>query len=69
MPAYSGNTFLKNKKFHIDKTIDRNGLLPLTALKSKKYYRTPKPLHSYLFFGKLVKDIKYQKFKTSWGKK
>ena len=68
LPAYSGDSFLKNKEFHIDKSIDTNGLLPLTALKSKRYYRTPQPLHSYLVLGKLVKDIKYRSFKTSWGK-
>ena len=68
LPAYSGDSFLKNNEFHIDKSIDRNGLLPLTALKSKRYYRTPQPLHSYLVFGKLAKDIKRRSFETSWGK-
>lgn len=67
LPAFSGETFLKTKKFHIDKSIDRNGLLPVTALKSKRYYRTPQPLHSYLIYGKLVKEIENKTFETSWG--
>ena len=69
LPAFSGEAFLKTKKFHIDKSIDKNGLLPLTALKSKRYYRTPQPLHSYLVYGKLAKEIKNKNFETSWGKK
>ena len=69
LPAFSGENFLKTKKFHLDKTIDRNGLIPLQALKTKKYFRTPQPLHSYLVFGKHTKEISKLKFETSWGKK
>ena len=68
MPAYSGDSFLKNNVFHIDKSIDRNGLLPLTALKSKRYYRTPQPLHSYLVFENLSKILNNEGLKPLGGK-
>ena len=67
LPAFSGEEFIDKKKFHLDKSIDRNGLLPAEALKSGKYYRTPQPLHSYLAIGKHVKEIKKLNLETSWG--
>ena len=69
LPSFSSEEFLAKKKFHLDKSLDKNGLLPLEALKSKKYYRTPQPLHSYLAFDKNINEIKKLKLKTSWGKK
>jgi len=69
LPASSGEEFINKKEFHLDKSLDRNGLLPLEALKSGKYYRTPQPLHSYLAIGKHVKEIKDLCLETSWGKK
>jgi len=69
LPSFSGNAFLKSKQFHIDTSLDRNGILPKEALKSKKYFRTPQPIHSYLVLGKHKKEISKLKFKTSWGKK
>jgi len=68
LPSFSSQEFINKKKFHVDKSIDNNGLLPAEALKSGKYYRTPQPLHSYLAFGKHVKEIKKLRLKTSWGK-
>lgn len=67
LPSFSANSFLKNYKFDIKKTIDNVGLIPKIALKRKKYYRTLQPLHSYLIFGKKTKDVKNLKFTTSWG--
>ena len=69
LPAFSGEEFINKKKFHLDKSMDRNGLLPAEALKSGRYYRTPQPLHSYLAIGKHVKEIKKLSLETSWGKK
>ena len=69
LPAFSGESFLKKKEFHLDKSIDKIGLMSLEALKSKKYFRTPQPLHSYLILGKHVKEISKIKYETSWGKK
>ena len=68
LPASSGEEFINKKEFHLDKSLDRNGLLPLEALKSGKYYRTPQPLDSYLAIGKHVKEIKKLNLETSWGK-
>lgn len=68
LPSFSGEEFLAKNRFHLDKSLDNNGLLPAEALKSKKYYRTPQPLHSYLALGKHVNEIKKLKFKTSWGR-
>ena len=68
IPSFSSESFLKNEKFDIMRSIDRNnGLISLEAFK-KNYYRTPQPLHSYLVFGKEIKKIKKLKFETSWGK-
>jgi len=66
LPSFSANSFLKENKFDIKKSIDNVGVIPKYALK-KKYFRTPQPLHSYLAFGKEVKNIKKLKHNTSWG--
>lgn len=69
LPSFSSQIFTKKTKFIVDKTIDNsNGMLPKEALKRKKYYRTPQPLHSYLCFGKKVNEIRKLKYETSWGK-
>ena len=67
VPSFSSESFLRSKKFDLKKTIDKNnGIISLEAF-NKNYYRTPQPLHSYLVFGKEIKEIKKLKFKTSWG--
>lgn len=66
LPAFSALSFLKKKNFYIKKTIDNIGIISKYALK-KKYYRTPQPLHSYLVFGKKIKEIKKLKHYSSWG--
>jgi hypothetical protein len=66
LPSFSSNSFLKKKKFDIKKTIDNIGAIPKYAIK-KNYFRTPQPLHSYLIFGRQVKEIKKLKNSTSWG--
>ena len=66
LPSFSANSFLKENKFDIKKSIDNVGVIPKYALK-KKYFRTPQPLHSYLVFGKEVQNIKKLKHITSWG--
>ena len=68
LPSFSGQFVTKHNYFKIDSSIDNIGVIPKEALKSKKYYRTPQPLHSYLVLGKDVNKIKKLKFKTSWGK-
>ena len=67
IPSFSSENFLKNKKFDLKKTIDKNnGIISLEAF-NKNYYRTPQPLHSYLVYGKEINEIKKLKFETSWG--
>jgi len=66
LPSFSGNSFLKEDKFDIKKTIDNIGILPKEALK-RKYFRTVQPLHSYLVYGKEKEEIKKLKNLTSWG--
>ena len=66
LPSFSANSFLKEKKFDIKKSIDNVGVIPKYALK-KKYFRTPQPLHSYLVFGKEIENIQNLKHITSWG--
>tara|TARA_B100000989_G_C19428130_1_gene421744 strand:+ start:48 stop:860 length:813 start_codon:yes stop_codon:yes gene_type:complete len=67
IPSFSAENFIKSKKFNIKKTIDRkNGIIANAALKAN-YYRTPQPLHSYLVFGKKVREVKKLKLLTSWG--
>jgi len=66
LPSFSANSFLKEKKFDIKKSIDNIGILPKYALK-KNYFRTPQPLHSYVVFGKEKNKIKKLKHLTSWG--
>jgi len=45
-----------------------SGIIPTQALKSKKYYRTHQPLHSYLVKGPKTKEVKNLSLDTSWGK-
>ena len=68
LPSFSDQFVIQNNYFKIDSSIDNIGVIPKEALKSKKYYRTPQPLHSYLVLGKDVRKIKKLKYKTSWGK-
>jgi len=68
LPSFSDQFVIKNNHFKLDSSIDNIGVIPKEALKSKKYYRTPQPLHSYLVLGKDVSKVKKLKFKTSWGK-
>ena len=65
-PSFSANSFLKENKFDLKKSIDNIGILSKEALK-RNYFRTNQPLHSYLIFGKGVYDIKNLKLLTSWG--
>ena len=65
-PSFSADIFIKTKKFDLNKSIDNIGVIPKIALQ-RGYYRTPQPLHSYLVFGKNIKDIKKLSHKTSWG--
>ena len=44
------------------------GSIPNLALKSRRYYRSEAPLHSFLLKGKGVKQVKNLKQKTTWGK-
>ena len=67
LPSFSDQVVTKNNYFKLDSFIDNIGVIPKEALKSKKYYRTPQPLHSYLVLGKDVNKIKKLKLKTSWG--
>ena len=68
LPSFSDQVVSKNNHFKLDSSIDNIGVIPKEALKSKKYYRTPQPFHSYLVLGKEVNKIKKLKLKTSWGK-
>ena len=68
LPSFSDKFVIKNKYFKLNSSIDNIGVIPKEALKSKKYYRTPQPLHSYLVLGKGIAKIKKLKLKTSWGK-
>lgn len=69
IPSFSAETFLKNNKFDIKNSFDKNnGIIPQEALKRNYYYRTPQPLHSYLIFGKKINEVKNLELKTSWGK-
>jgi len=68
LPSFSDQFVIKHNYFKINSSIDNIGVIPREALKSKKYYRTPQPLHSYLVLGKDVNKVKRLKFKTSWGK-
>ena len=65
-PSFSANIFLKTKKFDLKNSIDNIGILSKEALK-RNYFRTPQPLHSYLIFGRDIKDIRKLSHKTSWG--
>lgn len=66
LPAFTGQTLLKKKVIHLDKDIDKNGLISLEGLK-RKYYRTRLPVHSYLVYGN-TNEIEKIKFTSSWGK-
>lgn len=66
LPAFSANSFLKENKFDIKKSIDKIGILPKEALK-RNYFRTIQPLHSYFVYGKDRKIVKKLKNYTSWG--
>ena len=68
LPSFSNQFVIKNNYFNLDNSIDNIGVIPKEALKNKKYYRTPQPLHSYLVLGKDINKIKRLKLKTSWGK-
>jgi aminoglycoside N3'-acetyltransferase len=69
LPAFSSNIFLETGNFFLKKSIDnKNGIIPIEALKRKNYYRTPQPLHSYLIYGKKINEVKKLKLETSWGK-
>jgi aminoglycoside N3'-acetyltransferase len=66
LPSFSANSFLKENKFDIKKSIDNVGVLPKEALK-REYFRTTQPLHSYLVYGKEKRLVKKLKHHTSWG--
>jgi aminoglycoside N3'-acetyltransferase len=66
LPAFSANSFLKENRFDIKKSIDNIGVLPKEALK-RNYFRTVQPLHSYLVYGKEKKLVEKLKHLTSWG--
>ena len=67
LPSFTGESFYKKKYFSIDTDIDKiNGFIPIAALK-RSYFRTKQPIHSYLVFGKKVKEVRKLKLLTSWG--
>ena len=66
-PSFS-NDFAINKKYDKTLSLPNTGIIPITALKSKKYFRTFSPLHSFLVKGPLVEEIKKLNQQTTWGK-
>ena len=66
LPSFSNDLAIK-KKYDEILSIPNTGIIPTTALKSKKYFRTSSPLHSFLVKGPLVKEIKKLNPQTTWG--
>jgi len=66
-PAFS-NEFIEKKKFDIKLSKPYTGSIPNLALKSKNFFRTESPLHSFLLKGEKVEEIKKLKQMTTWGK-
>ncbi len=66
-PAFS-NDFVLKKKYDLKLSKPYTGSIPNLALKSRRYYRSESPLHSFLLKGKGVKQVKNLKQKTTWGK-
>ena len=65
-PSFSNDLAIK-KKYDEILSLPNTGIIPITALKSKKYFRTPSPLHSFLAKGPLVEEIKKLNQQTTWG--
>tara|TARA_Y100000816_G_C26101580_1_gene583994 strand:- start:1281 stop:2120 length:840 start_codon:yes stop_codon:yes gene_type:complete len=69
LPSFSSEAFKKENKFDLKLSLDnKNGIISKEALSRTYYYRTPQPLHSYLVYGKKIKEIQKLSLKTSWGK-
>ena len=66
LPSFSNDLAIK-KKYDEILSIPNTGIIPTAALKSKKYFRTSSPLHSFLVKGRLVKEIKKLNPQTTWG--
>ena len=68
-PSFTSKEFFSLNKFDVDLSLPKeSGIIPTIALKSKKYYRTPQPLHSYLVKGPKTKEVKKLSLVTSWGR-
>ena len=66
LPSFSNDLAVK-KKYDEILSLPNTGIIPTNALKSKKYFRTSSPLHSFLAKGPLVEEIKQLNPQTTWG--